>query len=261
MPASSLATHTAPAPAAIALAFTPTGIARAAFVARLRSTRWTSPSAPETTHNSPFANASERGALATSIRWSTLLEPGSTCAIVRPSPSATHNDPAPNARAAGAPPTSMVVTIWRSRSMRETVPTSRLATHTDPPPAVTAPGLWPTAYWAVMRLPSASISPTWSSPMPDRPSGSSTRMIPNARMPASTSAAAPTSAAREPPRAAAAGRGHGLGGRGQVERRVVGEDLLVQALQLGAGLDADLLDQPGARRAVGGERLRLAVAR
>ena len=35
------------------------------------------------------------------------------------------------------------------------------------------------------------------------------------------------------------------------------EDLLVQALQLGAGLDADLLHQPGARVAVGGERLRL----
>jgi hypothetical protein len=48
-----------------------------------------------------------------------------------------------------------------------------------------------------------------------------------------------------------------LGGRGQVERRVVREDLLLQSLQLGAGLDADLLDQLGARGAVGAQRLRL----
>ena len=52
-----------------------------------------------------------------------------------------------------------------------------------------------------------------------------------------------------------------LGRRGQVERRVVREDLLVQALQVGAGLDADLLDETGARGAVGGERLRLTVPR
>ena len=78
--------------------------------------------------------------MAAGIFWRTLLEPGSTCATERESPSATHSEPAPNARAAGAPPTSIVVT-WRSRSMRETVPSSRLATHTDPPPAVTAPGL------------------------------------------------------------------------------------------------------------------------
>ncbi len=80
-------------------------------------------------------------------------------------------------------------------------------------------------------------------------------MIPNARTPASTSAAAPTSSARE--RRCGGARDSGSGGRGQVERRVVGEDLLVQALELGAGLDADLLHQPGARLAIGLERLRL----
>ena len=47
---------------------------------------------------------------------------------------------------------------------------------------------------------------------------------------------------------------------GEVERRVLGEDRLVQAPQLGAGLDADLFDERGARIAVGLERLRLATA-
>ena len=82
-------------------------------------------------------------------------------------------------------------------------------------------------------------------------------MIPNARTPASTSAAAPTSNARERRRGGA--RDSGSARRGQVERGVVREDLLVQALQLGAGLDADLLDELRARGTVGGERLRLAA--
>ena len=43
-----------------------------------------------------------------------------------------------------------------------------------------------------------------------------------------------------------------------VEARVLGEDLLLQALELGARLDPDLLDQGLARLAVGIERLRLA---
>ena len=46
--------------------------------------------------------------------------------------------------------------------------------------------------------------------------------------------------------------------RRRVEARVLGEDLLLQALQLGPGLDPDLLDQRLARLAVGLERLRLA---
>ena len=73
-------------------------------------------------------------------------------------------------------------------------------------------------------------------------------------------------ARRRPPAARASRRGGGrgarrlrLGRRGQVERGVLGEDRLVQALQLGAGLDADLLDERRARVAVGGERLRLAA--
>ena len=46
--------------------------------------------------------------------------------------------------------------------------------------------------------------------------------------------------------------------RRRVEARVLGEDLLLQALELGAGLDPDLLDQRLARLAVGLERLGLA---
>ena len=216
-------------------------------------------SAPETTHNAPSASASERGALAASIRCSTLLEPGSTCATLRPSPSATHSEPAPNARRRGRR-RRRSVTIWRSRSMRETVPTSRLATHTDPPPAVTAPGLWPTGYWAVMRPPSGSISPTGSSSMPGSPSGSSTRMT---RTPAPRRARARRR--RPAPRAtgAAGGACAGTGSGAAAGRSSAGSwrGLLVQPPQLGTGLDPDLLDERGARRAVGGQRLGLTVPR
>ena len=69
--------------------------------------------------------------------------------------------------------------------------------------------------------------------------------------------------ARAPVRWRPRRRWPGLSGRrsrGAVERRVLGEDRLVQPPQLGAGLDADLLDQHCARVAVGLERLRLAPA-
>ena len=48
------------------------------------------------------------------------------------------------------------------------------------------------------------------------------------------------------------------GRRRRLEGRVLGEDLLLQALELGARLDPDLLDQRRARLVVGLERLRLA---
>ena len=48
------------------------------------------------------------------------------------------------------------------------------------------------------------------------------------------------------------------GRRRRQEARVLGEDLLLQALELGARLDPDLLDQRRARLVVGLERLRLA---
>ena len=74
-------------------------------------------------------------------------------------------------------------------------------------------------------------------------------MTPNAVTPTSSSSAAPTSNARERRRGSVADSRHGLrlGRRGQVERGVLLEDLLVQALQLGARLDADLLHELRAR--------------
>ena len=81
--------------------------------------------------------------------------------------------------------------------------------------------------------------------MPDMPSGSSTRMTPNAVTPASNEdggdrRGAGRAARRRP------GRGHRLGvgrrGRGRAPDRARGS-ALVQALQLGARLDADLLHQ------------------
>ena len=58
VPASSLVTQIAPAPAAIAVAFTPRGIC-ARGVPRPISIRRTLPSAPETTHSAPAATASD----------------------------------------------------------------------------------------------------------------------------------------------------------------------------------------------------------
>ena len=80
-------------------------------------------------------------------------------------------------------------------------------------------------------------------------------MIPNAVMPASSRTAAPTSSRLLGGRRSV----RRLGGRGlgEIERRVVREDALVQLVQLGAGLHADLLDERGARLAIRRERLRL----
>ena len=58
----------------------------------------------------------------------------------------------------------------------------------------------------------------------------------------------------EPPSSCTAARPGGA----RFEGRVLGQDLLLQALQLGARLDPDLLDQRRARLVVGLERLRLA---
>ena len=141
--------------------------------------------------------------------------------------------------------------------MRVTVPSAALAIHTDPPPPTTALGLLPTAYWAVMCPLSGSISPMWSSAMPGRPSSPSTRMSPNASRPAIRNAAAPNSSCRV--RGGGCAPRLGLVRPGQVERRVVGEDRVVQVLQLGARLDPDLVDERVPRVAVGLERLRLAA--
>ena len=73
-------------------------------------------------------------------------------------------------------------------------------------------------------------------------------MTPKAVMPASSRAAAPIEqpSARAPAALGALRLGF-LGGRGRVERGVVREDPVVQALELGARLDADLARR--ARRA------------
>ena len=139
--------------------------------------------------------------------------------------------------------------------MRETVPSSRLATHTEPPPAVTASGLWPTEYSAVMRaavgidqpdMVLVDASEAVGLEYADDPEGQDTGDHERRR------------AHQQRPRPAP-GRSAWLrlGRGGQVERRVVGEDLLVQALQLRAGLDADLLHETGPCGAVGLECLRL----
>ena len=76
-------------------------------------------------------------------------------------------------------------------------------------------------------------------------------MTPNAVMPASTRIAAPTSSPRDCRRGGGAPGGRlalGSAAAGGSSAGSWREDLLVQALQLGARLDADLVDEPGARR-------------
>ena len=86
-------------------------------------------------------------------------------------------------------------------------------------------------------------------------------MTPNAVMPASSRTAAPTSSARE---CAGGGRPRAVAGSGWAA--VGGSSAgscaripLVQALQLGARLDPDLVHERGARRPVRGERVGLAA--
>ena len=203
------------------------------------------PSTPDATHTAPAVTASARGAFPTSNDCTTLLEPGSTCARCGSSPSATHSDPPPNATAAGAPPTGIRTASSRVRSIRETVPSSRVGDPHGAGAGHHGAGPFPTENWAVIRPLSGSISPTAFSPMPGSPSGSSTRMTPNAVTPARSRTAAPTSnRARAGPAAAERpSPGCGVGRRGEVERGILREDRVVQALQLGAGLDADLLHE------------------
>ena len=141
------------------------------------------------------------------------------------------------------------------------MPSSRLATQTEPPPAATAPGPRPTAYCAVIRPPSGSISADGvlvdagqavRLEHADDAEREDAREQQRGRRPTSSRARAPRRRRR-----GADGRGSRAAAR-QVERRVLREDRLVQPPQLGAGLDADLLDERRARVAVGLERLGLA---
>ena len=66
-------------------------------------------------------------------------------------------------------------------------------------------------------------------------------------------------ARRRPPGVAAVGRPAARGGWG-IERGVVGEDRLVEVMQLGSRLDPELLDEDLARVAVGLQRVGLAAA-
>ena len=86
-------------------------------------------------------------------------------------------------------------------------------------------------------------------------------MTPNAVTPRRSRTAAPISRCR--PRGGG-GRleaaGSGVGRGGQIERRILGEDALVQLPEPGARLDPDPVDERRARVAVGLERLRLPPA-
>ena len=97
--------------------------------------------------------------------------------------------------------------------------------------------------------------------MPRQPSGLEHADEAERRDAGEEQAGAATAAARAAVAAAAgAAPAPGLaGGGGEVERRILGQHRLVQPPQLGARLDADLLDERRARVAVGGERLRLAA--
>ena len=184
---------------------------------------------------------------------------GSTCATCgpgRPRPTATRRrTPVPSAR-----PRHRSSRPRSSRSIRETVPSSRFATHTEPSPAATACGPCPTRYSSVIRPPSGSISPTWSSPMPDR----------LVRLQHAAEAEGDDAGDHEQQRgdrehatrrAARADALRGSAGVGEASSSAGSWARIasLESTQLGARLDPDLLDQRRTRLAVGLERLGLAA--
>ena len=116
-----------------------------------------------------------------------------------------------------------------------------------------------------MRPPSGSIAPTKFSSIRGSRSGAVTRLTPKASRPAAAESTATATSGwirrrrRRPRRCRLRRRWTGRRrGRRRVERRIVREDRLLEPLQLGPGLDADLLDERVARLPVGVERLGLA---
>ena len=154
------------------------------------------PSTPDATQTAPAVAASARGTFPTGMRCTTLFALGSTCTTSRLSLSATHSDPPPYATAAGAPPTVIRTASSRSRSIRDTVPSAGVG---DPDrSAAVRRGARATADRDLLRDP-----PAVGVDQPDvvladsgNPSGSRTRMTPNAVMPASSRTAAATSSRR-----------------------------------------------------------------
>ena len=205
-----------------------------------RSSRSTCPSTAEATQTAPPATATPRGALPAGRRSTTRFVRESTWSTRPFWPSATHSEPSPKATAVGSPPTSIVVTWPRSRSTRETVPSRPLAIHTEPAPAASASGACPTAVLRDDAPAPGSITPAASSAIRVEP----------ARAPpaATTSTAAPRrSRRRRRPRqqpGGAAARGAGSAGRRRtVELRVLAQDRVVEAAQLGTRLEPDLVEQ------------------
>ena len=204
VPASSLATHSAPAPAAIALGFAPTRIGRADAAAVEVDALDPPVDAGRHPHRTRRGGQRARRVADLEPPHDLVRCPGrpappraSRC---RPPTASRRRTPARRGcrRPGSSRPRS------RSRSIRETVPSAALAIQTDPPPPTTALGLLPTPYCAVIRPLSGSISPTAFSPMPGRPSGSRTRITPYAVRPATTRTAAATSTQRRAACAAAA---------------------------------------------------------
>ena len=109
--------------------------------------------------------------------------------------------------------------------------------------------------------PSGSMTPTWFSSMRGRLSGAVSRVTPKTAAPARSASAAAMTNHRPTRRGGAVADGSGgrVAGRGsgQIERAVLAQHGVVERAQLGAGLDADLLDQHAARVAIGLERLGL----
>ena len=146
VPDSSLATHSAPAPATIALGFAPTGIVRVTRP-RARSRRRMRPSTPEATHSAPAATPASAARCRPAIRCTTLFGAGidlrdlARVAVGHPQRAAAERE-----RRRRAADRDRHPIVARRARCACTVPSAALAIQTEPPPSTTALGLSPTAY-------------------------------------------------------------------------------------------------------------------
>ena len=136
VPASSLATHTAPAPAATAVGFAPTSIRSSPPSPDLASIFTTLRSTSEATQIAPKPAAMPAGRvpdLDPSYRTLFALDVDLQHAAFAPG-GHPQGSPGESARPTGSSPTGIVVRLLPSGSMRETVPSRRFATQTEPAP-------------------------------------------------------------------------------------------------------------------------------
>ena len=252
VPASSLATQSAPAPATIAVGFAPIGIEVPRVLSR--SIRCDGSVDPRDRPRAPAAPPATAGRCRRDPLQD-LVRAGVDLGDLRASPSATHSEPAPKARAVVRRRPGCGRSRWRLAVDPRDGAVERLATHMEPPPTPPRPG--PGRPGTRRDPPALRVDPADRVLVDARHVGLGTRMTPYAARPRHRTAAATSRASRSRrrgrPRARPPWRR-----RREVERRVLREDRLVEPAQLAPGSTPISFHQRRARLAVGLERLGLA---